>query len=138
MANYSKRGGVFEHSGTFSDTNRTQSVWITCTERARQGSTLPGRLRRLCCATRQWTPYNAQDLTYDGTYASFTATGFSGYAVTVPEPGTLVLLAAGLLILSGEGGSEVGWGQSRAERRVSSAPLVHARFFAALRMTNRP
>ncbi len=49
-----------------------------------------------------WTPYAASDLTYDGTYASFTVTGFSGYAVTtVPEPGTLaLLLAAGLGLLA--------------------------------------
>jgi hypothetical protein len=44
-----------------------------------------------------WTPYAANDLTYDGTYASFTVTSFSGYAVTTPEPGTLALLATGLL-----------------------------------------
>lgn len=44
-----------------------------------------------------WTSYVPSDLTYDGTYASFTATGLSGYAMTVPEPGTLTLLAAGLL-----------------------------------------
>ena len=44
-----------------------------------------------------WTGYSPTDLTYDGTYASFTATGLSGYAmVAVPEPDTLVLLAAGL------------------------------------------
>jgi len=30
-----------------------------------------------------WAEYDAWDLTYDGTYASFTVTGFSGYAVTV-------------------------------------------------------
>jgi T5SS/PEP-CTERM-associated repeat protein len=49
-------------------------------------------------ATSGWTAYNADDLTYDGTYASFTVTGFSGYAITaVPEPSTLVLLATGLL-----------------------------------------
>jgi hypothetical protein len=48
--------------------------------------------------TAGWTEYNAFDLTYDGTFASFTATGFSGYAmVAVPEPGTMVLLTAGLL-----------------------------------------
>ena len=48
--------------------------------------------------TAGWTEYNAFDLTYDGTFASFTATGFSGYAmVAVPEPGTLALLTAGLL-----------------------------------------
>ena len=41
------------------------------------------------------------DLTYDGAYASFTVTGFSGYAVTVPEPGTLgLLLAAALGLLA--------------------------------------
>jgi T5SS/PEP-CTERM-associated repeat protein len=47
-----------------------------------------------------WTQYNPTDLTYDGTFASFTATSFSGYAVAgiaVPEPGTLALLAAGML-----------------------------------------
>ncbi len=48
-----------------------------------------------------WAEYSAFDLTYDGTYASFTATGFSGYAMVVPEPGTLALLAAGLLGLLG-------------------------------------
>jgi hypothetical protein len=49
-----------------------------------------------------WTPFSADDLTYDGTYASFTVTGFSGYAVTtVPESGTLALLiSAGLAILA--------------------------------------
>ena len=47
-----------------------------------------------------WSEYACTDLTYDGTYASFTVTGFSGYAVSglaVPEPGTLALLTAGLL-----------------------------------------
>jgi T5SS/PEP-CTERM-associated repeat protein len=45
-----------------------------------------------------WTSCTPLDLTYDGHYASFTATGLSGYALTaVPEPGMLVLLAAGLL-----------------------------------------
>ena len=45
-----------------------------------------------------WTEYSALDLTYDGNYASFTANGLSGYAmVAVPEPGMLVLLAAGCL-----------------------------------------
>ena len=39
-----------------------------------------------------WTNYAPIDLMYDGTYASFTATGLSGYAVSaVPKPGTLVL-----------------------------------------------
>ena len=45
-----------------------------------------------------WTEFDTMDLTYDGTYASFTVTGFSGYAVsTVPEPGTLALLIAAAL-----------------------------------------
>ena len=42
-----------------------------------------------------WAAYTPTDLTYDGTYASFTATGLSGYAVSavvVPEPGTLAFL----------------------------------------------
>jgi hypothetical protein len=47
-----------------------------------------------------WSAYTSTDLTYDGTYASFTATSLSGFAVTggplVPEPGTFALLAAGL------------------------------------------
>jgi T5SS/PEP-CTERM-associated repeat protein len=43
-----------------------------------------------------WTPYSPFDLTYDGTYASFTVTGLSGYAVT-PEPGTLALLAVAIM-----------------------------------------
>jgi T5SS/PEP-CTERM-associated repeat protein len=44
-----------------------------------------------------WTKCDAVDLTFDGTYASFTATGLSGYAITaVPEPGTAALLVAGL------------------------------------------
>jgi hypothetical protein len=30
----------------------------------------------------EWTKYEAQDLTFDGTYARFVATSFSGYAVT--------------------------------------------------------
>ncbi len=48
-----------------------------------------------------WTSYSPLDLTYDGTFASFTATGFSGYAmVAVPEPGTLALLAGCVLGLA--------------------------------------
>ena len=36
--------------------------------------------------------------TYDDTFASFTATSLSSYAmVAVPEPGTLALLTAGLV-----------------------------------------
>ena len=47
-----------------------------------------------------WTEFVTNDLTYDGTFASFTVTGFSGYAVTtVPEPGTLALLMAAGFVL---------------------------------------
>ena len=51
-----------------------------------------------------WTAFPADDLTYDGRYASFTVTGLEGYAVTgiavVPEPCTLALLAAGAIVWS--------------------------------------
>jgi hypothetical protein len=41
-----------------------------------------------------WTKYDPFDLTFDGTYASFTASSLAGYAlVSVPEPSTLALLA---------------------------------------------
>jgi hypothetical protein len=44
----------------------------------------------------------ANDLTYDGNYASFTVTGFSGYAVTtVPEPAMLALIGIGAIGLLG-------------------------------------
>ena len=41
-----------------------------------------------------WTPFAAPDLSYDGTYANFTVTSFSAYAIAapVPEPLTLSLL----------------------------------------------
>ena len=49
----------------------------------------------------EWTEFDAMDLTYDGQYASFTVTGFSGYAVTaVPEPGMLVSLLIGAATLA--------------------------------------
>jgi hypothetical protein len=45
-----------------------------------------------------WSQFDATDLTCNGGYASFTVTGFSDYALsTVPEPGTLILLASGLI-----------------------------------------
>ena len=57
-------------------------------------------LWHLDTTTSAWTSYTPTDLSYDGTYANFTVTGFSGYAVsglaTLPEPTTLTLLALGL------------------------------------------
>jgi T5SS/PEP-CTERM-associated repeat protein len=48
----------------------------------------------------EWTEYAPDDLTYDGQYASFTVTGFSGYAVTnVPEPATMAMLVIGGLAI---------------------------------------
>jgi T5SS/PEP-CTERM-associated repeat protein len=47
-----------------------------------------------------WTEYPTTDLTFDGTFASFTATGLSGYAmIAVPEPSALVLLGIGAISL---------------------------------------
>ena len=48
-----------------------------------------------------WTQYATNDLTYDGTYASFTMGSLSEYAVTgvVPEPSSLVLLGIGAVSL---------------------------------------
>jgi hypothetical protein len=50
-----------------------------------------------------WTAYTANDLAYDGKYASFTVTDFSGYAVSgtagtapVPIPPAILLLGSGL------------------------------------------
>jgi T5SS/PEP-CTERM-associated repeat protein len=48
-----------------------------------------------------WSPFDAIDLTCNGPYASFTVTGFSGYAVTTPEPGTLALLLIAAMGLAG-------------------------------------
>lgn len=48
-----------------------------------------------------WTEYETSDFAFDGTFASFTATELGTFAVTstssVPVPGTLCLLATGLL-----------------------------------------
>ena len=46
---------------------------------------------------QSWASYAASDLIYAGNgIASFTVSGFSGYAVTgVPEPATLALLVVG-------------------------------------------
>jgi T5SS/PEP-CTERM-associated repeat protein len=47
-----------------------------------------------------WSKFDATDLAFDGTYASFSATSFSGYAVSgtapVPVPSALFLLGPGL------------------------------------------
>lgn len=48
-----------------------------------------------------WSDYTPTDFTYDGQYASFTVSGFSGYAVTTPEPASLAILAfAGMALLA--------------------------------------
>nr|WP_321400397.1 hypothetical protein [uncultured Desulfobacter sp.] len=53
----------------------------------------------------EWSEYDASDLTYDGTYASFTISELGTYAVTgtssVPIPGAVGLLGTGLLFLAG-------------------------------------
>jgi T5SS/PEP-CTERM-associated repeat protein len=47
-----------------------------------------------------WSTYTTTDLSYDGSYANFTVTGFGDYAVvTVPEPATLMLLACGAVVI---------------------------------------
>ena len=46
-----------------------------------------------------WASYNASNLTYDGSYTSFTVSGFGNYAITTPEPGTLVLLGISVISL---------------------------------------
>ena len=70
-----------------------------------------------------WTTYTAGDLSYDGTYASFTVTGFSGYAVTVavPEPAGLGVLAGvvpWVVVRRRRRGR--GWGKGEVEFRVQS------------------
>ncbi len=58
-----------------------------------------------CLTTTGWEEFDAVDLAFDGTYASFTTTALGIYAVTgiasVPLPGSLCLLAAGLLAMAG-------------------------------------
>jgi T5SS/PEP-CTERM-associated repeat protein len=49
-----------------------------------------------------WTSYKPNDLTYDGQNVSFTAYGFSGYAIAaVPEPQTLTLFGMALVGYAG-------------------------------------
>jgi T5SS/PEP-CTERM-associated repeat protein len=43
-----------------------------------------------------WAKFAADDLTFDGSYASFTTTALGTFAVSVPEPGMGVLLLGGL------------------------------------------
>jgi hypothetical protein len=40
-----------------------------------------------------WSKFSADDITSDGSYASFTTTRLGTFALTVPEPGTFLLLA---------------------------------------------
>jgi T5SS/PEP-CTERM-associated repeat protein len=56
------------------------------------------------CNDGTWSAYTPMDLTYDGSYASFTATSLPGFAVScpsVPEPHTLALVAMGVVSLLG-------------------------------------
>jgi hypothetical protein len=46
-----------------------------------------------------WTRYDAGDLTVTDGWANFTVNSFSSYAVTVPEPATMSLLALGAVAL---------------------------------------
>ena len=48
-----------------------------------------------------WSSYAASDFSYDREWANFTVTGFSGYAVAVPEAGTLGVVAVGAVGLMG-------------------------------------
>jgi T5SS/PEP-CTERM-associated repeat protein len=54
-----------------------------------------------------WSKYATDDLTYDGTYASFTTTAPGCYAVSVPEPGSITLLILGF------GGLLIGYGRKK-------------------------
>jgi hypothetical protein len=79
---------------TFSTTNFTASSTNPLYLSFKVGSGNPAsRLEVWHYDTGGWSEYAANDLAYDGSYASFTATDLSGYAmVAVPEPGTLALL----------------------------------------------
>jgi autotransporter family porin len=65
-----------------------------------------------------WSAYDAYDLAYDGTYASFTVTGLSGYAVTTggatptPTPAAVWLLGSGI--------TGLGFLRRRVQRRAAA------------------
>ncbi|MBN1396386.1 MAG: hypothetical protein JW959_15280 [Pirellulales bacterium] len=65
-----------------------------------------------------WTAFDATDLTYNSGWVSFTASDFSGYAVAVPEPGTLALaVASGIILLLAR--------RRKFVRRCSSCCVLH-------------
>ncbi len=69
-----------------------------------------------------WAAYLPADLTHNGTYASFTVTGFSGYAVTtVPEPGTLAILLTTLAAMA------LWWRKPRRHRFGRTAVVASSR-----------
>jgi len=74
----------------------------------------------------EWTEYAASDLSYDGQYASFTVTGFSGYAVSaVPEPSAAALLLVALLSLAGYARRRLAFPKGKTTmRRFSTVYIV--------------
>ncbi len=63
----------------------------------------------------RWMKYDVADLNLDGTYANFTVTGFSGYAITtVPEPDTLAMILSAAICVAA-----VAW--QRCRRKVAAS-----------------